>query len=71
MKKYSWEEDTYAKEWINRQKESSKRTYKTNFDKWMLFIQMSPIEQYKKRVQDLQSEDPKPTAVIRARGRKV
>ena len=56
---YSWMKDEYSKQWLNGIKKQSQRVYKNEFNQWMQFIKISPTEQVEKRIQDLQSSDPK------------
>lgn len=56
---YEWEKDPYAKEWKDRLDVNSLKPYRSTFNQWMNFIQMSPTEQIKKRIQDLQNDNPK------------
>lgn len=57
--KYEWEKDAYAKKWIEGLAKKSRRVYKSEFNGWMNFIEMSPKAQILKRIRDLQSDNPK------------
>ena len=56
---YSWMEDDYAKQWLNGIKKQSQRVYRNEFNQWMMFIKISPTDQIKSRINDLQSTNPK------------
>jgi site-specific recombinase XerD len=54
-----WLEDAFVIEWLSKVGERTQKNYKERFPKWLAFIEMSPTEQFKKRVKDLQSTNPK------------
>ena len=54
-----WEKDAYAKQWMDRLNKNSLKPYKSTFNQWMNFIQLSPTEQVQKRIKDLQNDNPK------------
>ena len=55
-----WTKDPYASEWLNKLPTDRTRiNYIQRFPLWLNFIQMPPTEQIKKRISDLQSNDPK------------
>lgn len=55
-----WQNDPYAKEWLDKlNKPRTRENYVDNFPRWLKFIQMTPTEQIQKRFKDLQSTNPK------------
>mgnify|MGYP001145944129 CR=1 FL=1 len=56
---FDWEKDPYAQKWIEGLAEKSKEVYKYGFNNWMLFTKISPTDQTKRRINDLQSSNPK------------
>jgi site-specific recombinase XerD len=54
-----WQNDPFAEEWLSKVGERTQKNYKERYPKWLAFIGMSPAEQFKKRVKDLQSTNPK------------
>jgi len=59
MATVEWKEDAYVKEWLSKVAERTAKNYSERFPKWLAFIEMSPTEQFKKRIKDLQSSNPK------------
>jgi site-specific recombinase XerD len=59
MANLNWLNDTFAKEWLSKVGERTQKNYKERYPKWLAFIGMTPTEQLKKRVKDLQSTNPK------------
>src|SRR3972149_1415009 len=57
--KAEWEKDVYAIEWLSKVGERTQKNYRERYPKWLNFIQMSPTEQFQKRIKDLQSTNPK------------
>jgi site-specific recombinase XerD len=57
--KAEWESEPYVIEWLNKVSERTQKNYRERFPKWLRFINMTPTEQFKKRIKDLQSENPK------------
>jgi site-specific recombinase XerD len=55
----NWKEDPYVKEWLGKVAERTAENYLQRFPRWLAFIEMSPTEQFKKRIKDLQSANPK------------
>lgn len=54
-----WQEDAFVIEWLSKVGERTQKNYKERYPKWLAFISMTPTEQFKKRVKDLQSTNPK------------
>lgn len=54
-----WLNDAYVKEWLSKVGERTQKNYKERYPKWLNFIGMTPTEQFKKRIKDLQSDNPK------------
>ena len=54
----NWQNDTYAKKWLNQLTEANKRNTVEPFEAWLNFIKMSPTEQIMKRMKDLRSDNP-------------
>lgn len=59
MANKEWLNDPYVIEWLNKVSERTQKNYKERYPKWLNFIQMSPTEQFQKRIKDLQSTNPK------------
>jgi site-specific recombinase XerD len=57
--KAEWRKDPYAEEWLSKVAKRTAQNYSERFPKWLAFIGMSPTEQFKKRIADLQSTNPK------------
>src|SRR4030067_1201106 len=54
-----WEKEPYVIEWLSKVGERTQKNYRERYPKWLNFIQMSPTEQFKKRIADLQNTNPK------------
>ncbi|MCW4003636.1 MAG: site-specific integrase [Candidatus Bathyarchaeota archaeon] len=54
-----WEKDPYAVEWLSKVGKRTQKNYRERYPKWLNFIGMTPTEQFKKRIKDLQSDNPK------------
>jgi site-specific recombinase XerD len=59
MANESWKEDPYVVEWLGKVAQRTAKNYSERFPKWLAFIDMTPTEQFKKRIKDLQSTNPK------------
>jgi len=59
MANNDWKEEPYVKEWLSKVSERTRKNYKERYPKWLAFIGMTPTEQFKKRIKDLQSDNPK------------
>jgi site-specific recombinase XerD len=57
--KAEWKKDPYAEEWLNKVAKRTAQNYSERLPRWLAFIEMSPTEQFKKRIADLQSSNPK------------
>jgi len=58
-KNNEWLNDEYVKEWFIGLSEASTHNYTKEFPKWLAFIKMTPTEQIDKRLNDLQSKNPR------------
>lgn len=54
----NWQNDLYAKKWLNQLTKANKRNTVEPFEAWLNFIKMTPTEQINKRMEDLQSRNP-------------
>jgi integrase len=52
-----FEQDTYFQKWLIGLSPRTKHNYTIEFPNWLAFIDLSPTEQIKKRMHDLNSED--------------
>ncbi len=59
MTNKEWQKDPFVIEWLSKVGKRTQKNYKERYPKWLAFIQMSPTEQFQKRVKDLQSTNPK------------
>jgi site-specific recombinase XerD len=59
MANSEWENDPFAVEWLKKVGKRTQKNYKERYPKWLAFIGMTPTEQFHKRVEDLQSTNPK------------
>ena len=58
-KTFDWEQDPYAQKWLeNLGTDTTREGYRPIFDDWVAFIGMTPTEQIKRRIENLQSNDP-------------
>jgi hypothetical protein len=48
-----YKEDKFFKRWMNGLKERTRENYNSNFQHWMVFVDMTPTEQIQKRMHDL------------------
>ena len=62
MSNKEWLEDLMVIEWLKKVGERTQSNYKERYPKWLNFIGMKPTEQFKKRVKDLQNDNPKERA---------
>lgn len=58
-KNNEWINDEYVKEWFIGLSEASTHNYTKEFPKWLKFIDMTPTKQIDKRLDDLQSKNPR------------
>ena len=54
-----WLNDPFVIEWLSKVGERTQKNYRERYPKWLAFIGATPTEQFKKRVKDLQSTNPK------------
>jgi hypothetical protein len=52
-----YEKDAYIQRWFNGLSAKTKENYKKEIVEWLTFIDLSPTEQIKKRMQNLTSLD--------------
>ena len=52
-----FEQDQYFKKWLIGLSPRTKQNYSNDLPNWLTFIDMTPTEQIKKRMHDLNSED--------------
>ena len=62
MSNKEWLEDPMVSEWLKKVGKRTQENYKERYPKWLAFIQMSPTAQFKRRVKDLQNDNPKERA---------
>lgn len=58
----NWKTEAVVKEWQKQVEPQTFQKYSYAFEHWLNFIGMTPTEQYNKRVEDLQSREPKTRA---------
>ncbi|HEX9862040.1 MAG TPA: hypothetical protein VGB11_02010, partial [Candidatus Bathyarchaeia archaeon] len=52
-----YEQDEFFKKWLVGLSPRTKKNYSNEFHEWFVFIDMTPTEQIKKRMQDLTTQD--------------
>ena len=58
MSQDTWQQDPYAQKWLNKLTERTKENCIREFPKFLKWVQKSPTELIKMKVEDLQTKDP-------------